>query len=65
MEEPSKRFVYTEDNLPIAVSVKNKDLECNNCKFCDETKTIECKKYFVKPDYVLNKTDSCPKFISK
>lgn len=64
MEKPN-RFVYTDNNLPLSVPVENKDLECSNCKFCDESKTIECKKYFVKPDYVIDKTEPCPKFESK
>lgn len=60
--ETYNRFVYTEDNLPIASSKTNDELECKNCRFVDNSKTIECEKYFLKPDCVLNNTGTCPKF---
>ncbi len=61
----SNNFVYTEGNLPISSSETNNKLECKNCQFAYNTKTIECKKYFLKPDYVLNKSEHCSKFLQK
>lgn len=59
MENDNSRFLYTKSNLPV---VSNGNLQCNDCEFRYEDTDTECRKYFLKPDYVLKAEKDCPKF---
>lgn len=56
-EEFNDRFKYSGNNIPNFIS--NDKIQCIDCLH-KEKSILECKKYYRKPDYVLEKRKSCP-----
>lgn len=52
------KFVWDEGNMPTLIC--NETIQCKDCKYVYDRIVIECDKYKVKPNYVLDKEKECP-----
>lgn len=62
-DHQENKFVWSKESMPTIIS--NGTIQCKDCKHMYEEIVIECDKYFVKPNYVLDKAKNCPDYEKK